>query len=304
MVQGPTDHPLELVGVLVMMFPLALIGVLRSDSRRNRILYGLAACLLMGAMVATDRKSALLAPLAVFLVVGYHYRGKLLRLAPLLLALVVAVHALSPGALGTVVDQLNPSNLGVSTVSDRTSDYDAVRPDLWSHLAFGRGYGTYDHINYRTLDSDILNRLVDTGILGICAFIFMLLCIISVSRRMMRSRDPAIEAAALAVAASAVAYFVLCFLFDVSSFPHVPYILFSLAGLVAAGESELGQARTPTERFARNGHPRIAVQGNSGATPVPALSGRALSHTGAPDSRRISPPAPGERRFSHRSRSR
>jgi hypothetical protein len=35
------------------------------------------------------------------------------------------------------------------------------------------------------------------------------------------------------VAAAAVAYLVLAFLFDVSSFPHTPYILVSLAGLLA-----------------------------------------------------------------------
>ena len=277
MVRGPSDHPLELVGILVMMFPLALVGIMRSERRRDRVLYGMAACLLMAAMAATDRKSALLAPFAVFLIVGYHYRGALLRLAPLLLVMVVAIHALSPGALGTVVNQLNPSNLGVGTVSDRTSDYDAVRPDLWSHLAFGRGYGTYDHVNYRTLDSDILNRLIDTGILGVCAFIFMLGCIISVARRVMRSGDRARAPAALAVAGSVVAYFVLCFLFDVSSFPHVPYILFSAAGLLAAGEC--GVIRTaPTRVSLRGSESRIALPHDR--DPVPALmGGRELSRT-------------------------
>jgi hypothetical protein len=270
MVRGPADHPLELVGMLVMMFPLALVGILRSDRRRDRTLYGIAACLLIAATVATDRKSALLAPLAVVLTVGYFYRRKLLRLAPLALVLVLAVHALSPGALGTVVDQLNPSRLGVSTVSDRASDYDAVRPDIWSHLAFGRGYGTYDHLNYRTLDSDMLNRLIDTGVLGVCAFIFMLGCIISVARRVIRTRDPARAPAALAVAAAATAYFVLTFLFDVSSFPHVPYALFSVAGLLAASEAE--EPRTGTLRrltLVRAPRPALVTGNGTGGVPVP-----------------------------------
>ena len=37
----------------------------------------------------------------------------------------------------------------VGTVSDRTSDYDAIRPDVWSHLALGRGWGSYNHESYR-----------------------------------------------------------------------------------------------------------------------------------------------------------
>ena len=36
------------------------------------------------------------------------------------------------------------------------------------------------------------------------------------------------------MAASAVAFQVVSFLFDVSSFPHTPYIMMSLAGLLAA----------------------------------------------------------------------
>ena len=66
----------------------------------------------------------------------------------------LAIPLLSPGALGTVTGQLNANRLGVNTVSDRTSDYDAIRPDVWTHPALGRGYGSYDHTSYRILDSD------------------------------------------------------------------------------------------------------------------------------------------------------
>ncbi len=93
------------------------------------------------------------------------------------------IHVLSPGALGSVLFQLKPSRLGVATVSDRASDYDAVRPDLWSHLVFGRGYGSYDHNSYRILDSEMLNRVVDTGIVGTLALVLMVVCIVFAARR-------------------------------------------------------------------------------------------------------------------------
>ena len=240
--RGPSDHPLELAGMMTMALPLAVVGIIHSERRRDRVLYGIAASLLLAAAVATDRKSALLAPLAAIVTIAFYYRGKLLRLAPHAIALLIVVHLLSPGALGTVGNQLNPSNLGVSTVTDRAADYDAVRPDLWSHLAFGRGYGTYDHNNYRVLDSDMLNRLVDTGVLGICAFVFLLGCIVTAGWRTLR-KPRAGPPNGLAVAAAAVAYFVLMFLFDVSSFPHVPYILLSLAGLLAVEQT---YAKRPT----------------------------------------------------------
>ena len=215
--------------------PIALVGIIHSSERRSRILYGLAACILLAASISTYRKSALLAPVAVAFTIAYFRRSELLRLAPLA-ALVARVRSTPspPARSARSSSQLQPSRLGVGTVSDRASDYDAVRPDLWTHLLFGRGYGTYDHVSYRVLDSEVLSRIVDTGVLGLLAF-----CPDagrrSCSRRAGRSgRATRVWAPpALAVAAAAVAYLVLAFLFDVSSFPHTPYILMSLAGLLA-----------------------------------------------------------------------
>ena len=61
----------------------------------------------------------------------------------------------------------------MATTSDRTADYDAVRPDVWTHLLFGRGFGSYNHDTYRILDSEILGRTVETGVLGLAAFLLI-----------------------------------------------------------------------------------------------------------------------------------
>ena len=243
---GPTDHPLEVCGMLTMAFPIALVGILGGKDRRARILYGIAACLLLAAAISTYRKSALLGPVAVVLVIAYFRRRELVRLAPLGFLSLISIHLLSPGAFGSILFQLHPSRLGVATVSDRAADYDAVRPDLWSHLAFGRGYGSYDHLSYRILDSEMLSRVVDTGILGALAVVFMLMAIVFASRKLINARDPVWSLPVLAVAAAAVAFLVFAFLFDVTSFPHVPYILLSLAALVAvvvSGEPDPAPAR-------------------------------------------------------------
>jgi len=230
--RGPADHPLEAVGMMTMALPVALVGILGGD-RKKQILYTLAACVLLAAAISTYRKSALLAPLSVCLTIAYFRRGDLLKLAPLGVLGLGAVHTLSPGALGAIVFQLKPSRLGVSTVSDRASDYDAVRPDVWTHLLWGRGYGTYDHNAYRVLDSEVLGRLVDTGVIGLLALFAMLLFIVFAARATIRSKHPVWSPPALAIAAAAVAFLVLAFLFDITSFPHDPYILMSLAGFLA-----------------------------------------------------------------------
>jgi hypothetical protein len=239
--RGPAEHPLEAVAMLTMALPIALVGLIHAKERSATILYGIAACIIIAASVSTYRKSALLAPLSVGLTLAYFRRRELLRLTPLAVVAVFFVSFLSPGALGSIAEQLAPTQLGVGTVSDRASDYDAVRPDVWSHLLLGHGFGSYDHVSYRLLDSEILGRLVDMGVLGLLSLVLMIVMIVGMARALIRSRHPVWSPTALAVAAAAVAYLVVAFLFDVSSFPHTPYVLMTVAGFLAvvvAGSDE------------------------------------------------------------------
>jgi hypothetical protein len=243
MVVGPADQGLEVVAMLSMALPIAIVGLMQSPRWPRRILYGLAVCLLIGAMLSTYRKSAILAPITACLVLAYFRRREVLKLAPFGLIVVIAMPILSPHALGSVLDQFAPNRLGVSTVSDRISDYDAIRPDLLSHPVFGRGFGSYEHTTYRVLDNDLLTRVVESGIVGLVTFILMVVMIIAVAAPIIRSRDPARAPPALAIAAAAAPFLVLSVLFDIMSFPHAPYILLTLAGLlsVIAGGATHGQ---------------------------------------------------------------
>jgi hypothetical protein len=264
-VAGPADLSLEAVGMLSMALPIALVRIMHSKQASERILCGLSACILLGAMVATYRKSALLAPVTVCLVLAYFRRRELLRLAPLGVIVLLAIPALAPNALGSILDQFAPNRLGVSTVSDRVSDYDAVRPDLLSHLAVGRGFGSYDHTSYRVLDNDLLMRVVETGLLGLAAYLLMLLLTITVAVPIIRGRDPSRAPPALAIAAAAGAFLVLSALFDIMSFPHGPYILMILFGFLAVIVAD------------EEGRPREAVgartSGGADVSPDPAPAG-------------------------------
>lgn len=246
---GPADVSLEAVAMLSMAFPIGLVRLMGSRETRERIFYALAVCILLGAMIATYRKSALLAPLTVVLVLIAFRRREMLRLAPLGIASLLAVPILAPNALGAIVNQFRPTRLGVSTVSDRVSDYDAIRPDLLSHPVFGRGYGSYEHTSYRTLDNDLLMRVVETGLIGLTAFIVMLIAIVVIAAPIIRARHREWAGPALAVAAATAAFLVLSVLFDIMSFPHTPYLLMVLLGLFAvvarAATGEAG-AQGPT----------------------------------------------------------
>ena len=234
MVRGPTGHPLEAVAVLSMALPIALVSLMQDRTVRGRVVYGLIACLLLAATVATARKSALLGPIAVLATIAYFRRRELMRLAPLGLLGIVVIHLFAPGSLGKTTFQFDPNRLNVATVSDRTADYDAVRPDVWVHPIFGRGWGTYDHIAYRVLDSEVLRRLVETGVVGLLAYLFMIGAVIGGARATISTRDRVWAPAALMGAAAAASFGTVSLLFDVMSFPHAAYTFMYMAGLVAA----------------------------------------------------------------------
>jgi O-Antigen ligase len=260
-VLGPADEPLEAVAMLTMALPIALVRLLQARVWRQRIVYGLSICALVAAMLATYRKSALIAPASVLLTIAYFRRRELLKLAPLGVVLLAMVTALSPGALGSTISQFTRSDAAaVPTVSDRTAAYDAIRPDVWTHLLLGRGWGSYDHNTYRILDSEILDRTIETGVIGLLAFVLVPVAVVGASRRTIAARDPETAPAALIGASCAVGFLVLAFLFDELAFPHPVYIFLYLVGLETVA---LQRAR---HKAGRPPEPSIAAR-----PPTPAM---------------------------------
>ncbi len=257
---GPTSQPLELAALLAMVLPFAVMGAVDAPTRRQRLLYSLAIGLLLAGGVATSRKTSLVAPAgAVLLLLCYRPRAIARSLLGLALVLGVLVHFTSPGALGSVLSQLEPGHFnGVLTTTDRTARYDAVAPDVLRHLLLGRGFASYDPHKYRILDNEYLGLLITAGVIGVGLYLAILGAMMSLAHGAIRDFAPRFrsypaaggkraaelsahpasdrERASLALAALACIGVVLLSsaLFDVLSFPHVPYLLFFVAGMVIA----------------------------------------------------------------------
>lgn len=245
-VRGPAQASLEAVAMMAMVLPIVIARLIHpTGARGERFRHAVATAILMAAIVATFRKSAFMAPISVCLTIAYFRRRELLKLAPLGVVLILVVQALSPGALSGVVGQLDAGRLGVNTVSDRAADYDAIRPDVWTNLLVGRGYGSYEPSTYRILDMELLRQLVEVGVIGLLAYLAMGAMVVAVARRPIRSRDPEDAPVALAAAAAAVCFLVVSMLFDVMSFPHVPYIFLWMAALLAVITTQPRQAPSP-----------------------------------------------------------
>jgi hypothetical protein len=236
-VYGPTLQPLELAAMLAMVLPFAILGSIDAPTRRRRWMYTIAVGILLAGGVATARKTSLVVPAAVILVLAaYRPREVLGSMAKLCVVLFAIVHLASPGALGSVISELEPGHINSAlTTTDRTARYDAVTPDLLSHPLIGRGYESYDPHKYRILDNQYLDLMITVGAIGTLLYLAIFATMLSAARPLIRGpgrRDRRRASLALAAFATVVSAAIGSALFDVLSFPHVPYLLFFVAAMI------------------------------------------------------------------------
>jgi O-antigen ligase len=162
-----------------------------------------------------------------------------LPLIPVALIAIVGVFAVKGGSI-SVVSQLTG---GENKASDegRTSDYEAVVPDVLTHPAFGRGYGTLDSLKvdtYRIFDNEYLGELYQTGFLGLIAFIALILTPVVIAVRYAARKDnPLRGPPALAAAAGCLAFAVAASLYDILTFPQAPYLFLFMAAMCTTAAS-------------------------------------------------------------------
>jgi hypothetical protein len=250
-VVGPTIHGLAATTMLVLVQPFALVKMFDAKSRRSWWLNGLAFMLMLAAAAATDRKTALLVPVALVLYIACYRPRQVLRLAPIGLVLLVGmVHFASPGALGTIFTPT--AGFQSSSTEHRLGDFTDVAPDVMAHPLLGRGFGTIDsdlETQFRINDDEYIDEIWEIGIFGLLAYIFMVLAPVFTARKAIRGRDPDVASLALAASAGCIAYLVVSALFDAFSFPQAPYMFFMVAALtVIASAGPEGNVQPLRER--------------------------------------------------------
>jgi hypothetical protein len=262
-VTGPSGHGLAVATMLAIALPFALAWGMEARTSRERLFYYCVAALVFAGGIATVRKTAAIVPMAAIATLVVFRPRRMIRLAPLGLVLLVFVQAAAPGAAGAIKSQLESLDSRQST-KGRTADYEAVVPDLRTHLIIGRGYGTYEHDKYRILDNEYLALMISVGIIGFAAFLAMMLGVVAVAARPIRSGDPVRGPPALGAAGAAMAFAAASGLYDVLAFPQAPYLFFFIAAMavVAAAPAPHVASVQATSRLdeAREAHARLGPQ--------------------------------------------
>lgn len=234
-VNGGAAHPIEYSIAEAALVPLALHLVYHAATRAARILNLVALGLLLAVVPMTVSRSGIVC-LAIgigWYMVHLNNRARLNLVALGLLGL-GAMRGAVPGLLGTlssllVVGSADPSIRG------RTSDYAKIPQLMDGHWFFGRGLGTFQPNQYFFLDNQYLGSLLEGGVVGLAAFIAVLVVGMSLARgarrratsEVTRGLGQALSASIAALAAGAA-------LFDELSFRQTGFLLFLLFGVSGA----------------------------------------------------------------------
>jgi len=232
LIVGPTRHALSVASILGMALPFAVVLAAVAPSLRRRLLWGLAACVIVAGALVTQRKSGVVVPAVALLALFVLRPRQLLRLAPFGVVALALGLVLSGGSFSSV-RQLDNAGREDSTIG-RTSDYPAVVPDLLSHPLLGRGYGTLDAARtdtYRIFDNQYLGQVYQVGGLGLVAFLALIVTPLFVVRSVLRSDHPLRGPPALAAGAGCLAFGVAAALYDILSFSEAPYLFLFMAAV-------------------------------------------------------------------------
>lgn len=241
---GPSQHPIAFSVLFVLLLPLALY--LAHRYRRGR--WVVMAGLLVLGLFATASRTGIV---ALVVIGGFYLALKpraVVRLWPVLLAGVLGVQLLMPGALGNLRQEFFPKGGLIANQADVQGDVGSAsgrlakaRPaiDEWSRSALlGEGFGTRvttgPTSNARILDDQWLGTLLETGFIGFVGWLWLFVRSI---RRLVRAAGRAAEDDSwllVGLAASSAAFGVSMIAYDAFSFVQTFFVFFILLAIGCA----------------------------------------------------------------------
>jgi O-Antigen ligase len=262
---GSAEHPIALGALLAMLAPIAAaLAVVR----RQAIWLACLLLIVMGSFASNSRTPVLMLFAWALMFTILRWKDAK-RFVPFALVAFAMIHLVMPGALGALRSTFDPSRilaeqsarpdsrLAAGRIADLGPSFEEFRQKPVFGYGFGTRISTGPEANTRLLDNQWLGTLLDTGLVGVIGFGWLLGRYIV--RMSSASRSTGEDGIVLAALASAVfAYAVSMFTFDALSFTQVTLVLFVLlaigSALVLAAEpimqvSPEDRLATPRPRF-------------------------------------------------------
>jgi O-antigen ligase len=248
---GPAEHPIALSAALVMLVPLAIYLVRTAGTR-----WWLAFTALLLGVLATASRTGIVMLIVVAVVFLALRPRETKRLWPLLVPLVVVTHFAVPGTLGSLkqaflpegglIQQQQSTEFGCDS-SGRLADIAPTLDEVSRKPFLGYGYGTRvttgADSNACVLDNQWLGTLIDVGLIGAVAWLWLFLAVLrrlGKAAREDRSRNGWLL---VAVTASITAYAVGMATYDALGFTQVTLLFFVILAVGAVAGTARGALR-------------------------------------------------------------
>lgn len=234
--QSTTSQPIEFGVVMALLLPIALQQAFQ-DNYGGWFRRWLPVALIGFAAPLTVSRSGIIGIFVGLLFILPTW--KLTRSLGALAVIIVSLGVLRFAAHGLVSTLLNIFqsifNGKDSSANARVADYAGVAQYFTERPIFGRGFGTFLPQLYRFTDNMYLHAIVEIGVVGVVAFVFLFLSGIqsaALGRRRAKKRGQREIGQAL-IASMAVAM-VTSFTFDSLSFSMFSGLFFTLLGCCGA----------------------------------------------------------------------
>ena len=237
---GPAQHPIALGAALVMLLPLgAYLGF-----TTRKVGWWLATLAITIGAVSTMSRTSIVMLIVVGVVFLWLRPREAKRCWPALILVAVAVHFAMPGALGTVQELFFPkggliqdqrASAGSRSSAGRVADLHPAFQELSRNPLLGEGLGTRITVgpeaNAALLDDQWLKTLLETGILGALAFLWIIARFVRRAGRIAKTDYSPRGWCLAAIVASVTSFAFGMALFDAFSFIQVTFFFFIVLAL-------------------------------------------------------------------------
>jgi O-Antigen ligase len=244
---GSADHPIALGAFLAMCLPLGF-----ALARSRSILWSVPTVVTLMGIMATASRTPIMAVAASIIVFLWLRPHDIRPLLPLVIPLAIVIKLVAPGSIGTVRDLFFPAGGSEALIAEQRK----VAPDdptlisgranFWPRLidgmrrpVLGQGLGTRQTgednplRNAPILDNQWLGLFLDVGIVGLCAWLWLIVRCVRRLGPLARTRGSPEGILAAAFAASVTGFAVSMLTYDSLAYVQAELVLWALLALAA-----------------------------------------------------------------------
>ena len=230
---GTSSHAIEFSVLAAVAVPLSFHLARYCEKSLSRQLAAIACLISFLAVPAAVSRSGVVVFGIAFLIYMFVLNVRILGNAVILgLASLLAYKIVSPASVNALWSTILGSGNDES-ISGRTEDYAAVSEQFHRDPWFGLGLGGYPPTEYRFLDNEWLQSIVQGGIVGLTAMILLASGgIAGMTWALRQARSAGERDMAFAVGGSFIGIMASSLTFDLFSFQQATFVFFILFGLL------------------------------------------------------------------------